>query len=261
VLFSPSLIVVELTVVLGQLPLSLLHELAHVLAARRRGVRSRLRIAQRLHFVVFETVLDGLVLVPRRQRYLPMLAGMLADVGAMAALTLAAAALRRPDGSLPLAGGVCLALAVTTIPRLLWQFYFFLRTDLYYLVTTALDCVDLQGATRAVLANRWHRLRRHGDRLVSMDAFDPRDRRVARHYAPVMVLGYAFSLGTLVFVMAPLAWQFFGTAAHRLLSGQAGPGATWDAAGLLALNVVQVVVAAVLGRRDRRRNAPQEAPA
>jgi hypothetical protein len=261
VLFAPSLIVVELTVVLGQIPMSLLHELAHVLAARRRGVRSRLRVAQRLHFVVFETVLDGLVLLPRRQRYLPMLAGMLADVGAMAALTLAAFALRRPDGTMPLAGGVCLALAVTTLPRLLWQFYFFLRTDIYYLVVTVFDCTDLHGATRAVLANTWRRWRGRGDRAVSLDAFDGRDRQAARWYAPVMVAGYAVSLATLVLVMAPLAWQFFGTAARRLLSGEAGPGAAWDAAGLLALNLAQVVLAAVLGRRDRHRSTPQEAVA
>ena len=85
VFFTTSFVVVELTIVFGQLPLSAIHELAHLLAGRRLGLASRIRLSNRFYFVVFETTLDGLVGVPRRQRYLPMLAGMGADVVAMAA--------------------------------------------------------------------------------------------------------------------------------------------------------------------------------
>src|SRR5215813_14706271 len=73
--------------------LQLVHEGYHALAGRRLGLNSTLRIGHRFIYVVFETSLDGLVAVPRRQRYLPMLAGMLTDVVALAALILAAAAL------------------------------------------------------------------------------------------------------------------------------------------------------------------------
>ena len=43
------------------------------------------------------TALDGLVAVPRRKRYLPMLAGMLLDVLVVCGLTLGAAGLRGSD--------------------------------------------------------------------------------------------------------------------------------------------------------------------
>lgn len=59
VFFVDYLVVVELTIFFGQLPLALLHELFHVLAARRLGLRSRVRLGQRLHFLVYETCLTG----------------------------------------------------------------------------------------------------------------------------------------------------------------------------------------------------------
>ena len=154
VFFTDYLLLVELTVVVGQAPLILLHEGAHVLAGRRLGLRTRVRLGQRWYFLVFETVMDGLVSVPRRQRYLPIVAGVLTDIGVIAALTLVAAATRASDGEFSLLGGICLALAFTTLPRIAWQFYFFLQTDGYYLVSTVLGTVDLHGAARGLLRNQ-----------------------------------------------------------------------------------------------------------
>ena len=131
----------------GQLPLSAIHELAHLLAGRRLGLASRIRLSNRFYFVVFETTLDGLVGVPRRQRYLPMLAGLGADVVAMASLTVAAALTHGEGGSL--VSGVCLALAFSTLPRIVWQFYLFLQTDIYFLAATVLGCIDLHGTSRS----------------------------------------------------------------------------------------------------------------
>ena len=146
VFFASSFVVVELTIVFGQLPLSAIHELAHLLAARRLGLASRIRLSNRFYFVVFETSMDGLVGVPRRQRYLPMLAGIEADIVAMASLTLVAALAQGDDGSL--VSGVCLALAFSTLPRIVWQFYFFLQTDIYFLAATVLGCIDLHRTSR-----------------------------------------------------------------------------------------------------------------
>ncbi|MCA1676834.1 MAG: hypothetical protein LC799_33215, partial [Actinobacteria bacterium] len=189
VFFSDSLVFIELTVFVGQVPLILLHELSHVLAGRRLGLRSRVRLSQRLYFVVFETVLDGLVVLPRRKRYLPMLAGLLADILVIAALTLVAWATRHPDGGVSLLGGICLALAFTTLPRMAWQFYFFLRTDIYHLVCTVMGCNDLHTTARGVLRNRVNALLGRPDRIVDEEQWHPRDRQVARWYArrPQMV--------------------------------------------------------------------------
>ena len=108
-----------------------LHEGFYILAGRRLGLASRPGIGNRLTYIVFETELNGVHSVPRAQRYLPFLSGMLADGLALAALDLAAEASRHTDGSLPLAGRVCLGLAFTVVLRIAWQFQLFLRTDLY----------------------------------------------------------------------------------------------------------------------------------
>lgn len=254
VFFSDYLILIELTIFLGQIPLTLLHELFHVLAGRRLGLRSWVRLSQRLYFVVFETVLDGLVVVPRRKRYLPMLAGLLGDTLVVAALTLAAWLTRHPDGTLTLLGGVCLALAFTTLPRMAWQFYFFLRTDLYHLVCTVLGCNDLHTAAHGILRNRANAFIGRRDRIVDEEQWHPRDRQVARWYAPLVVVGYAWMLTVLAILILPLAWQFLGGAFQRAFLGAAQSTAQqWDASILLALTVAQLVLAAALAVRERRR--------
>ena len=247
VFFVSSFVVVELTIVLGQLPLSGIHELAHLLAGRRLGLNSRIRLSNRFYFVVFETTLDGLVGVPRRQRYLPMLAGMGADVVVMAALTVAAGL--APDGSL--ARAVCLALAFSTLPRIVWQCYFFLQTDIYYLVCTVLGCIDLHATSRQWLANRINLAVRRPERLVDEAMWHPNDRRAVRWYGPLMVVGYGAAAIMAALVALPLAWHLFGGAARALFSSNTAGAELWDASVLFAITAVHLALAGALARRER----------
>lgn len=251
VLFSDLRIIVLATVVLGQVPLVLVHEAFHVLAARRLGVRASIRVSHRLYFIVFETVLDGLAVVPRRRHYLPILAGMLADVLVVASLTLAAALATGTGGPAPSLRGACLALAFTTLLRLGWQFCLFMRTDVYYLLTTATACPNLHTDARRLLAERVAaRVGRHpaGDE----DGWTPREWRAARWYAPSIVVGYAGAAVVLVAVVGPLAWEVLAGAMHAVFLEQAPPPARfWDSVAVLAVNAAQVAVAATLAVRER----------
>lgn len=257
--YTPYVTVLALTVFLGQLPLILIHESFHALAGRRLGLRSTLRIGRRLYFLVFETSLDGLVVVPRRQRYLPLLAGMLADLVIIATLTLAAAATLRPDGSLPVFGGALLALAFTTLVRFAWQFYFYLRTDLYAVIVTGLGCQDLHGASRRILGNRLRRLL--GRPLVDESGLHPRDRQVGRWYSWLTLAGYTFSLGMLATVVIPATWRSLSMALARLVSGG---GHDWhelvDSFVFLTLMVGQLLVVGVLAVRSRMRRRATATP-
>jgi hypothetical protein len=226
VFFVHSLVAVAAAVFAGQMALCGLHELFHVLAGRRLGVDSRVRISRRLYFVVLETNLDGLAVVPRRRRYLPILAGLLADALAVCALTLAGAL---TSGVL---SGLCLALAFTTLPRMAWQLYLFLRTDVYVLIATATGSLDLDTVARGLIANRVNRLL--GRPLRDERPWHPRDRRLARWYAPLLVGGYAWMLAVLALVLAPLLLRF------------------WQSPLLLALTLSQLVVALALRLREGR---------
>ena len=254
VFFTHYMSVLELVLFLGQLPLMLVHEGFHVLAGRRLGLRSSVRLGRRFYYLVFETAMDGLVGVPRRARYLPMLAGMLADLLIIAILTLIAAATIDSGGGASLIGGICLALAFSTLLRFVWQFYFYLRTDIYYVVVTVLGCIDLQAAARRILANSFRRLARRRPADESM--LHPRDRAVGRWYAWLMAAGYVFSVCTLALAVLPVAERVLSVVFDRLRHG----GQSWegiaDSVAFLVLNLAQIVIVLVLAVRSRHRSRP-----
>ena len=258
IFFTKYISIIELVTFLGQFPLLLLHESFHALAGRRLGLKSSLSIGRRLYYVVFLTNLDGLVTVPRRKRYLPMLAGMLADVLVTAALTLIADATRQPNGALSTGGMICLALAYTTVLRLLWQFYFYLETDLYYVAVTVLGCVDLQKTARKILRNRWNTLRRRPQALIDPETFHPRDREIGRWYSWLVLGGWIFSLALIPLIMLPIAWRVMSTVFERLLhpAGQSTAGMT-DSIVFLSLNLFQIVAVWWVVRRERARAAAE----
>ncbi|MGW6930003.1 hypothetical protein ACWGE0_08010 [Lentzea sp. NPDC054927] len=206
IFFSDYYMVIQVGLFVAAIPLLLMHESFHALAGRRLGVKSRLRIGRRLYFIVLETSLDGLVAVPRRKRYLPIVAGLLADVLGIAGCTIAADLTRHPDGTLSGAGRFLLAVAFAALLRVIWQFFFYLRTDIYVLVSTVLGCVDLHGAARQMVRNRFRRLL--GRSETDESVLHPVDRKVARWYSWLVVVGYTASLTTFVLAGAPVAYRF-----------------------------------------------------
>jgi hypothetical protein len=255
IFFTRSLLLVQLGVTLGQVPLLFLHESFHALAGRRLGLPTRLGISNRLTYIVFETQINGVLSVPRRKRYLPFLAGMLCDCLVIAALNVIADLNRQPGGEPNLFGRLCLCLAFTAVVRLAWQFQLFLRTDLYYVFATALSCHDLHAASKVLLWNRiWRTLRRPG-RVVDEHQWTAHDRRVGTWYGPFLILGVATLAAITAFVSLPVVVQYVRTLVSTLVFGLAS-GATdavfWDAAVSLSINLGQLVALAWLARRKRQ---------
>lgn len=256
--FTHYVTLIALTLWLGQIPLLLWHESFHALAGRRLGIRSKLRLSYRLYFLVFETHLDGLAVKPRRQRYLPMLAGMVADVLAICVLTWVAVALGATRGRMPMPAGMFLALAFGTTIRLGWQFYFYLRTDLYFVAIVALGCQDLHTAARRILGNRFRRLR--GRPVLSEEDLFPRDRRIGRWYSWLLLVGYTFSLSVLALVGIPALVRSSRIAVGRFTH----TGTTWsqalDSTVFLAVNAVQFGLVGLIAVRNRLRRRRRASP-
>ncbi|MEU6220969.1 hypothetical protein ABZ845_26210 [Streptomyces sp. NPDC047022] len=254
-----SLVLLTLGIVLGQVPWILLHESAHALAGRRLGLNSTLSISRRFYYVVFVTALDGLVAVPRRKRYLPMLAGMICDVLVISGLTLVAAALRGSTGAPGVVYRLLLSMAFAVVLRLVWQFYFFLRTDLYYLAITVLGCNDLQTTARQMLRNRLMRLLRRPERLVDESTWHERDREVARWYSWLMAAGYVFLTVTLLTAAIPTGVRLTELAVHKL-GTDLSPLNLADVLTFLVLNFWEPVFAGYLAYRAWRRRTRTSAP-
>ena len=247
-----SLTILTLGIVLGQVPWMLLHEAFHALAGRRLGLNSKLTIGRRFYYVVFVTSLDGLVAVPRRKRYLPMLAGMVLDALAISCLTLGAAALASAGGAGALFYKLFLSMAFAVTMRLAWQFYFFLRTDLFFLATTVLGCNDLQGASRGYLANRVKTVLGRRSQLVPAETWTPRDVAVARWYSWLMVAGYGLLTFLIATVMAPTAVRIVEIVVDELRHQRTLLSAA-DLVVFLILNFSELVLAAYLAARSYRR--------
>lgn len=247
---SQYLTVIELVAFFGQFPLLLLHEAAHGLAGRRLGLPTTLSVSNRLYFVVLVTSMDALVGVERRKRWLPMLAGILTDLAGCAVLTVIAW-LTMNGGQLTLIGKVALALSMTSVLRIIWQFYFYLQTDLYYVAVTVMHLVDLQTVARQMLRNRFRRLLRLDHGLADESAWHPRDRAVARWYSWLMLAGYGFSIGSLAVIGVPTVIRMASLCIDAVRGGQ--PARETDLSIFLALNVAQIIVLGAVMLRDRRR--------
>jgi hypothetical protein len=252
--FTRYMTVLELVTFLGQFPLILLHELAHALAGRRLGLRTRLSVDRRMYYVVFVTEMDGLVTVERRKRYLPMLAGMLTDLLVLAVLIGIADVTRQPGGALSLAGHLALAFAYMTLLRLAWQFFFYLQTDLYFVIVTVLGCVDLQGTARKVLRQRLGRALRRPARPDDLADAHPRDLAVARWYSWLLLVGWTASIAILIAGVIPAATHVLATVLGRFTgSGPHNAAALADSVVFVLLNLAQLAVLAAFMLRDRNR--------
>lgn len=243
--FAGSLVAVQLGLVACEMMGVALHELGHVLAGRRLGVASKVRLGRRLYFLVVETSLDGLLGVPARRRYLPLLAGMLVDAVAWAVLTVVAGA-----GVPGWVARLALAVGYLALLRILWQAYLFLRTDLYYVVATALGCNDLHTAAMGTFRN-WLRSLTGRPAAVDPATWSPRDAAVARWYAPLAIAGMVAVCALGVLGIGPALVELVGGAWRGLARG--GDGARfWDAVVFVTLTIVQVGAVATLALRSLR---------
>lgn len=256
--FTDHLTLVTLVLAFGQFPMVLLHEAFHALAARRLGLPSSLGVGRRYYYLVAETHLDALYSVSRRQRFLPLLSGSLIDAVGVSLLTIAAT-LGHRLGAPSWLTGLALAFATTGVLRILWEGLFYLETDFYFAINTVTGCHDLHGASRFLFRHILAKALRHRPQATSeetsqeYDAWSDHDHRVARYYAPLMIVGYAISTFTLLTVAAPSAWRFWTITLDRFVHANRHSGVELlDASVFALITLGQLVLMGYVLVRDRR---------
>ncbi|HEY5846737.1 MAG TPA: hypothetical protein VIT42_08110 [Microlunatus sp.] len=171
-----------------------LHEVAHVLAAARFGVRSRLSISRRLFVIVYQTDLTGLWGLPRRQRAVPIAAGMTSDAAILGLLLIAE--LMLPADPHPLVPAVVRALVLLKITALVFQIEVFMRTDVYALFALATRSRNLWAVKGAVARAVLRRATDDDRRLLATTS--PREVKWARLYLLLYLPGVAWATWYLV---------------------------------------------------------------
>jgi putative peptide zinc metalloprotease protein len=214
-----------LVVVLGlSLIQTVTHELGHMLAAARQGIKSRYGIGTRMWTIVAESDLTGILALPKSQRYLPMLAGLLVDILCLSLFTLLLDALLR-FGANPFAVQVVQVMVLETAISIAWQFNVFIKTDIYFVICTYFSYPDLDLDARAYLRHLLHRatFARFGN-VAPPRIFDKLN--VLRIFSLIWALGRVLSLIVLFGVFLPTMWRYLESATS-MLSGP--PASVWVA--------------------------------
>lgn len=197
-----------------------LHEMAHLLAARAAGVPARMGISHRLWILVAQTDMTGIWLLPRRQRYLPVLAGSLLDA-VCAALLMVLLFLQHQGwiimAAIPLL--LCRVALFTYLFRLLWQCYLFVQTDFYYLLAIVFNCKNLMGDTETLLLNLCSRFLPFIQRADQSD-IPLHEMRFIRVYAYIWIIGRIAAFLSLFLITIPILAGYFLEIGAFLLRGQ-----------------------------------------
>jgi hypothetical protein len=241
-----------------------LHELGHMLAAARHGVSSRLGIGNRLWNIVAEADLSGVLALPKRQRYLPLMAGMMVDVLVVALLILAIDALRRADmmggGTSGFAVPLLQALILQIVVTMTWQFNFFLKTDLYYVLSNYWSYPDLDADARIYLRDRIHRL---SNGRIGAPAESPNyaNVRILNFFTILWVVGRILALGVLVLVIIPTVYLYAAKTYRAFQDPAVSSGAVYDL-GIFTLITLMILVGGLYmwlrGRLATRRTLRKE---
>ncbi|HLO83547.1 MAG TPA: hypothetical protein VK203_00860 [Nostocaceae cyanobacterium] len=216
-----------------------LHEMAHLIAARALGISCRLGISNRMWILVAETDMTGVWSVPRSQRYLPFLAGVILDATSAAVLILLFFSANNHWISLdPLVVKFGRALLLNYLLGILWQCYFYLRTDFYYVFANFFNCKNLMKDTEVLFCNQLARVI-PWFRRIDQSHIPLAERRVISFYAVLWLIGRTAAMSALIFISLPLIWQYWKNLFTILSTGyQANPYKFIDA--LLIVFIVGV---------------------
>ncbi|WP_433498368.1 hypothetical protein ACQP1K_26335 [Sphaerimonospora sp. CA-214678] len=187
----------------------LVHEVAHVLAARAVGIPATIGLGNQLYIPVAQTDMTGIWMAPKRARYLGFLSGAIVDAVFAALLIYVQWADRQ--GWIELSATAMLLLRgilFTYLARILWQCFLFLRTDFYYTIATALNCNSLLTDTEDYLRNFLVRLRL--SKLWTDQSGLPRhEMRAVRMYSVLWLGGRVTAIGALIVITLPLLGAYF----------------------------------------------------
>ncbi|MFF2076797.1 hypothetical protein ACFVXG_18800 [Kitasatospora sp. NPDC058162] len=223
------------------------HELSHLLTARAAGVPGRIRLGTRLQFLVMQTDVSGIWQCPRKVRCTVYLSGMVLDLGIAGGCVLIETG-TGPNRLLSL-------LAFSKLLAVAVELMVFMRTDVYFLLQDLLSCRNLYRDAAAYCRHLAARCagRAHPDPLA---ALRPRERRIVRGYAVLMVLGTVGSLVLAYLAFAQVTLVLLTRALHTL-GGSADPVSLADA---VATVIALVATQGLWVRAWWRRHGPKVRP-
>jgi len=219
--FTKSFAVVRLTgFVIGWL-LVAAHELAHLFFAKALGVEGRFSISNRLFNLVAQTDITGLWAVEKGKRYWAHMAGMILEV---CLVFFCLCLLLINDIGLFLLPGIVYrllkAIILLKLWGLAWQFNFYMRTDVYFMISNFFGCKSLMGDSRNFAKNWLARLFPR-IQVVNQKNIPAREMKAVRIYAGFFLIGTVIALANFFLLTLPITLTFLWTAWLGISNGYA----------------------------------------
>ena len=210
-----------------------LHELAHWLACRARGIEATITWTQRLGvFPMSQTIMHNIWSVPRSARFLPLAAGMVWDVFAISLALYLLYFEKSGWASLPwLATKLLKYYVLVMTMALVSQFWLFAKMDGYFLVSALLGQRNLQSDTYAWLKSK----------IIKGKTFDPpaAGMKFIYIYALITLAWGGLFMGQFLLVSLPIKLQLIWVSLVKVWNGsEAAPIDFYDGLGVLVSQII-----------------------
>lgn len=166
------------------------HELAHFLAARKFGISTIFNVGIRYHWIVIEADMSPIWSIEKRKRYIPYLAGLFWDSIGLLLCTLVKLYI-----NYKIILGFAEILSLLFFYRILWQFLFFLRTDLYFVLLNFFNLPELHSTVKVYLVSFFKK----NIKLT----YNKRERIIVQLYSIFVIFGFFFALFIIVSEFIP----------------------------------------------------------
>jgi hypothetical protein len=210
-----------------------LHELAHWLACRAKGIEATITWTQRLGFFpMSQTVMHNIWAVPRGARLLPLAAGMMWDVLCISLVVYLLYFERNAWLALPWLAVRLLKFYILLITMALAaQFWLFSKMDGYFLMSALLGQRNLQSDTYAWLKSRFTRTGTFDSRAGGM--------KFIYVYAIITVLWGGLFIAQFLLVSLPIKVQLIWESVVKIWHGaEVAPIDFYDGVGVFASQVI-----------------------
>lgn len=184
-----------------------IHEFSHLAAARSIGVSGRISLSNRLIFLVAQTDISNVWNQPRNKRYIPYLAGMAVDI-VQVFIWLLVLLIRDTyfPSQLSFIYGIAKQQVLAIFLSSIWQFRFYMQTDIYYVITNFLKCRNLINDTQQYLLNF---IRKITGRVKVNLGLKPAEQRIVQFFTLFYIGGVIITLYTFFSFTLPILIQGF----------------------------------------------------
>ena len=173
--------------------LTIIHEIGHLLAASKEKIPSKIRLNLRMVWLVAETDMTGLWSKPKKDRYLPFLAGMAWDI-VIIMLCMFIQLFTNSEIVISFARMT----AFLCLYSFIWQFIVFLRTDIYYVVSNWRNSSSMHEYGLLYLKKTF--LRKGNNTWDELPGFEKDN---AKWFGFFYFIGGAVGLGLFIYIQVP----------------------------------------------------------